>query len=891
MKRTVILLPALAALAACTASFTPTAGAADFASSWPAFERSWLGPDFWANRLQDWKISGGRLVCTAHGPNLPMRTAHLLTRRLGENRGDFTMSITIGITGSADRLNPDAGAGFLLGAAPELDYRAAALVHHSPGPGGGIFAGIDGEGRLFIADFSDPVKAGGGQQRFAARDIVRQRAGMGAPHHVSLALSAKPSGGASTLTLTVSDPASGAEISSITARDIPSERLVGSMAIVSHGGFGDGDCSFWFHGWRMSGGGIEAREDRACGPILSTQYTLHRDILTMTAQLMPLAPEDTRTARLEANRGGGWETIARADVVDGSFTATFRIEGWDAGRDTPFRVAYDLVLPDGSTRTYTWGGTVRKNPVDKREIVVAGFTGNHNVRRGGVDRGTFDWNGEGLWFPHADLTEHVAAHDPDFLFFSGDNVYEGASPTRPDRERPWLDYLYKWYLWCWAFRDLAKDIPTVTVPDDHDVYHGNVWGAGGRHAESNDDGGYTMPADWVNMVQRTQTSNLPEPYDPTPVEQGITVYYTSIDYGGVSFAVLEDRKFKSSPTVMVPAGEIVNGWAQNPDFDPVTQADVPGAVLLGDRQLAFLEDWAADWTGGARFKAVLSQTVFSNVATLPTEAGSDAVVPGLERFTADDYPPDDEPVADADSNGWPQTGRNRALRAMRKGFAFHLSGDQHLGSTIHYGVDDWNDAGYALCVPSIANFFPRRWYPKEPGGNHRPGMPRYTGEYRDGFGNKITVLAVSNPIVTGRKPELLHDKAPGYGIVRFDKDARTVTIECWPRWADPRDPGAKQYPGWPIVTTQEDQYGRKAAAWLPTVRVTGMTDPVVQVIDEADGEIVYTLRIEGNSWRPKVFREGTYTVKVGEQGTARMKTFTGVRSVGDGSTGTIEAAF
>ena len=33
-------------------------------------------------------------------------------------------------------------------------------------------------------------------------------------------------------------------------------------------------------------------------------------------------------------------------------------------------------------------------------------------------------------------------------------------------------------------------------------------------------------------------------------------------------------------------------------------------------------------------------------------------------------------AADCDSNGWPQSGRNRALREMRKGFALHLAGDQ-----------------------------------------------------------------------------------------------------------------------------------------------------------------------------------------------------------------------
>ena len=48
------------------------------------------------------------------------------------------------------------------------------------------------------------------------------------------------------------------------------------------------------------------------------------------------------------------------------------------------------------------------------------------------------------------------------------------------------------------------------------------------------------------------------------------------------------------------------------------------------------------------------------------------------------------------------------------------------------------------------------------------------------------------------------------------------------------------------------------------------------MIDETDGEVVYTLRIKGTTFRPKVFREGTYTVKVGEG--AKQKVLRGVKS-------------
>jgi hypothetical protein len=300
----------------------------------------------------------------------------------------------------------------------------------------------------------------------------------------------------------------------------------------------------------------------------------------------------------------------------------------------------------------------------------------------------------------------------------------------------------------------------------------------------------------------------------------------------------------------------------DPKFDPRT-ADVPGARLLGGRQLAFLRLWAADWRG-TDMKCALSQTIFAGVAT---HHGG-----GLRPL-----------LADYDSNGWPQTGRRKALHELRRGFTFMIGGDQHLATIIHQGIDTWNDAGWSFAVPSVANFYLRGWMPKAPGKNRRKGMPDYTGEFRDGFGNPITVWAATNPgDKMGKEPAAIHDKKPGYGIVRFHKRTRKITIECWPRFADPRDPKTGgQYLGWPKTISQLGNYGREAAAWLPPLQVEGMTDPVVQVVAEADNEVLYTLRILGTSFRPKVFAPGTYTVHVGEQGTPRMRTLKGLRASKD----------
>ena len=219
--------------------------------------------------------------------------------------------------------------------------------------------------------------------------------------------------------------------------------------------------------------------------------------------------------------------------------------------------------------------------------------------------------------------------------------------------------------------------------------------------------------------------------------------------------------------------------------------------------------------------------------------------------------------ADLDSNGWPQSGRNRALDAMRRSFAIHIAGDQHLATVIHHGIKEWGDAGWSFCVPSILNYYPRKWLPQEKGLDPVSDLLPNTGKYFDGFGNKITMVAYVNPT-----PEYMYppadNGASGYGLVRFNKKTRKITMECWPRGADVSKPKARQYPGFPVIINQQDNYGRKAVAYLPMIEVVGLENPVIQIIDESNDETVYTIRMQDASFHPRVFKKGTYTIKVGE---------------------------
>ena len=819
---------------------------ADFSSNWRYDgERIWIGPEYWANRLQDWRLRGSRAECVPASQNLGLRTLHLLSYRL--EGGSHPCSLQVRMGGDPGEV---AAQGVLLGVGGEgRDPRSAALVHNWPGVGGGLFLGLDADGRAVIRDNAFPSSGSGraGEEgpllAKAESNVNRLR--------VLLTITAEPVTSASMLLRVTATDDSGKSDVAIT---VPSSRIRGNVALAAVG-------SCWFADWRLSGPAVVQQPSADMGPIISTQHTLSRGVLKLTAQLAPVGARDATEATLQIKRAQVWRDVARAPVVTPGYTATFRVASWNDARDVPYRVRYQLA--DG-TAAY-WGGTIRRDPAVCAELVIAGFTGNHNSVHGLRIGGLRNWE-VGMAFPHEDLTSRVAEHRPDLLFFSGDQIYEGASPTFADRKNLYLDYLYKWYLWCWAYRHLTRDIPTVCIPDDHDVYQGNLWGEGGRLTPGRDHhGGYVHPADFVRMVERTQTSHLPDPFDPTPVEQGIGVYYTSMTYGGVGFAILEDRKFKSGcARPEMPASKTGRpDHFNDPEFD-TRDLDIAGVTLLGDRQLEFLDAWARDWQG-EQMKVALSQTVFANLAT---HHGG-----GLKYL-----------IADLDSNGWPQSGRNRALRALRKASAFHLCGDQHLATITHHGIERSGDAGWSFCVPSILNFYPRAYAPLARNSYERPLPEDFVGPRRDGFGNWIHVHAATNPgAPQSHAPAEIHDRMPGYGIVRLNKRSRTVAMECWPRHAQPGDPAARQYEGWPKTIHQHDNDGRLPSGYLPWLKFRGICDPVVEVTREEDGELLYAVRIQGRRFRPPIFGPGRYRVRISAQATpsSEVRTVSGLEPVID----------
>lgn len=795
----------------------------DFRSDWQTtHDRPWPGPDYWSNPLQDWRLSAGRLECTQAGP---ARNVQHLTRALDAGVGSMRMTVRLGLLGDRPLSDGKGAAGFSLGVKSALKDFRHALIY-----GVGVEAGLRTSGELFIDR--------------GARGVLQTVDLSGLKSvELKLELDVPATGSGSRIKLSATDPASGRLVGEVTQTRPAKEILEGNLALCANYGVmpgyalgsggvppnrlreDEGADRWWFEDWQISGSKVAAHPDRAFGPLCFNHYTLHARTLKMSVQLAPVGVDDEQRVRLELSLEGRWRFAGESRIDPTARIAEFRVQAWDPSEDVPYRVVYQTRNKAGAKAEYVLTGVIRHDPVEKDELSVADISCNAHFA-----------------FPNTACVASVAKLDPDLLAFTGDQYYEASGGFAVDRsggESSLLDVLRKWMLHGWTWRELLKDRPAVSLPDDHDVYHGNLWGAGGvkapgLEAAAEAKGGYKMTADFVNAVYRMQTSHHPDS-PARPGAQGIIGYYGPLTYGRVSFAILADRQYKSGPSGVVPpttSGR--DDHVVDPSFDPKT-ADLANLELLGKDQTQFLKSWADDWNG-ADMKSVISQTVFTAMATHHGR--------NFQRL-----------IADYDTNAWPQTARNEAVKEMRQVFAFHIAGDQHLPAVIHYGVDGARDSTIAFASPAVNNVYPRKFEPE--------GATVFTGDFRDAFGHPMGILAYANA-----KPEFRTgvleaevDKACGFGIVRFNTAKRTITIDCWPLLADP-DQAGSQFPGWPVVIPQLANYGRKVQAHLPELRWASEGLPVVSVFDDKTGEKLYTLRVPVARWKPPVFAAGTYSLHV-----------------------------
>lgn len=722
-------------------------------------DRVWLGEEFWANPMEDWRIVDGAAECQSTGGS---RNIQLLTHQLTNAKAPFKMSVHVS---QREVKQQDGGVGFRIGVKSDLnEYKSNCFAKS------GIKAGIVKD-KLILGNKEQKLK-----QPVNMKDCV-------------LTVVGKPEGEKYSLTLMVSGSESDKPLDTI-SHTFPPQAVLGNVAVVSN--FDPRfrrkiGARYRFSDWSASGDAFSVTPEHKFGPILWSMYSLSDSrgdegfVMKMSALTGPLGEEDNQEIKLFIKKGNEWKPMGTASLDTDAWTATFRVPNWNEKEDTPFKLVYQEKLKDGTEINADRNGIIRANP-SGRPLKLGALTCQKDYG-----------------FPYEPVANNLLKVDPDLLYFSGDQLYEdhgGFGLIRDPAKPAILNYLRKFYMHGWAFGEAMRDRPTICIPDDHDVFQGNIWGEGGmkmKEGTTSSAGGYREPARMVNVVHKTCAGHHPDYYDPTPCKQNISVYYGDMVYGDVGFAILGDRQFKSGPE-HVETGSGRADHVTDPDFD-TSKLDKPGLELLGDRQEKFLEHWCDDWRGHT-IKVLFSQTVFAGVAT--HHGGYNGYL-----------------KADLDCGSWPQTARNRAVRIIRKGMPLHINGDQHLTTLSQYGADEQRDSCWSFCTPAISAGYPRWWRPDELGMEHknRPehGLPN-TGEYIDGFGNKVYVYAVGNPEPASEKNryDLAHQKGSGFGLVLIDPKAKTYTLHSYRFLVDATDGKASnEFPGWPVTIHQQENGGIK----------------------------------------------------------------------------------
>jgi hypothetical protein len=831
------------------ASAANLAGAEVFSSSGqknPELIRNWIGPEFYANRLEDWRLNGERIECLTAASN---RYLYWLTREIKNGKGDVRISFKASVPRLPERTRSRNFIGLRLGIKSQGDdYREAALS------GQGLEVGVTTEGLLFIGELESVSPE-------EKQEEVREALEKGVVFRLEIASGDQ----GLKVNLTVIEPEKNKVLDELQEVSSTSEKIRGGLSLVAslpevRGSAGQAIAQF--EALQAGGEMLANYPERTWGPVVLSLYTLSQNLLKINLQLIPGSLSENSAVKMQIKQDGNWNTVAVGQVDKESWTVLFKIPDWKGEEDIDYRIATEDKSFNSPLPFYQ--GKIRKLPLDQKQLVMAIL--NNNQEDG---------------FPHTELVNNLKKHNPDIIFFAGNQVY--GRPASLWQENVTLgkltqEYFRQWLLFAWAFSDLLKDRPAVLIPDAHDYFQLKLWGNGGRTGSAEnlagtvtlqDRGGFLLPAEFIRLVLKTQTSHLPDSLAWEISDSNLKSFYAEISYGGLSLAIIDDRTFKSAPQLLLPGAQIKNGWAFNPDFDLKTQSRVKGAQLLGQKQLELLERWASDWSNGIWMKAALSSSIWVSLITLPKGALGDEDLFRLPLLQPGEYPQNDRQVGDFNTGGWPPSGRDEAIKILRKAFAIHLAGSGGPACSLKYGLEKYGDAVWAFQPSPIINSWPARWFPRPASRTARPKDFQPTGNFEDAFGNKFNLRAVSNPY--GSEVSPVYRGAPGYGIVRFERESRQIVFENWPRNVDPDSPQAKTYSGWPLKFQQLENDGRKAVAYLPTLKFKGIKNPVVQVVEEKSGEVVYTLRISGDEFRPPLYNPGIYTIRCGEPGTSSWK--------------------
>ena len=249
----------------------------------------------------------------------------------------------------------------------------------------------------------------------------------------------------------------------------------------------------------------------------------------------------------------------------------------------------------------------------------------------------------------------------------------------------------------------------ITIPDDHDVGQANIWGENGKTGQDTGRTGgrfITIPPNTSTWSSDVRPGTCP--IRTTPHRSNAASVFTSptCGSGASTLPFLRIANSRVVPKARFPK------W----DLAPITstirpttarRSICPSLKLLGDRQLKFLDAVEPRLDGGRDESGAQPNGVLRRGSSCTGTRQPAIGRPGLQRLAAN--------------------GTKRGADAIRRAWAPHICGDQHLAVLVQHGIESpvgWSVWLYRM--PAIVNtIYGRWWHPEDeqPGENPVPDSP------------------------------------------------------------------------------------------------------------------------------------------------------------------------
>ncbi len=797
--------------------------------SWSnASNQRWIGESFWPNSLQEWEVKNGKVYCSRPSR---MSTLHYLPFENFENSLSGSFLVGRNDTAAIDSFGK---AGIIIGLSNnKLNYNSRSMIHLYSLEEDGYWIGIEYD-HVFIEELSSHEKAVSNSLDTSLLNKYN-RAGLTLDYNMVQQ-------GDSLVLVVFVDNIVAAEM--YVSRNI----LEGSICFAASSK--QRNSEYFFNDLLLP---LADLSERNFGPISTCLYSFNADVLNFSAQLAPLAKEKNYELLLEVRRNGFWQKLRRLPVDTFAMQARFRNIKWNREGSTPYRVS--LWNNKEMIGTYYEGHITKQSKKNEVKIMAMSCNGIPFISNSNTDYKTF-------WTPYEMIHEKVKLENPDLLVFLGDQMYE-SRPVMMETDSTLFiaDYYYRWLLWCREFNDVTRNLPCLIILDDHDYRQGNLWGDGAKKASvipdslppqyktheddwQTDNGGFLMNEAFLNLAEILQTGHLPNAYDLSSRS-----YFTTLNFNGIGIALLEDRKFKTSPITALPNISILNGIALN-DTLSFEKLNNSHSTLLGNTQLKMLDQWSENWNGEI-MKIAFTQSVYAALSS--TKKGFvpyDSTNISINDSVA--YPT--HLSKDMDCNGWPKSGRDTALLMIRKSSALLVGGDQHFPSITQQGIKDWRDASYSFTIPAVNNTYPRFFLPdsSDSFGNNN---------YIDGFGNKVSMDIFNNPAKIDSVPTWLQ-YTPGFGMLICNKKDQTYEMK-YMLFKDTARYSTS------IITKPNDNAFSSSSFKTDTISAKGLGKlPLISIFNEQEIKL-YSLR--ANNICLKVPSAGRYKITISSPNRKKSK--------------------